>query len=489
MDPRARGGDEDERRLDSWKEIAAFFRRDPRTVKRWEKERALPVHRIPGKGRSGVYAYAHELQRWLEQHPVDTVPATEPGQAGSSSGASSSVGMLLTRWRLRGLLVLLILALGTAGLLGVAGAALRPRSVHPGNAVDPEVAQAYLACRYAWSKRSAERLHEAVDCFTRLTERAPRFAPAYAGLADSYSLLREYSLMPDGEAFPRAIAAAQRAVELDPESSLGHRALAFAAFNWSFDVATAEREFRRAIALDPRDAEAHHWFATSLMLLARNAEALEEIARAQELEPTSASIVADRGFILYAAGQQEEALEVVGRLARTEPDLVSPHRYLAEMYFNRNDYRSYLAESRRFAELLGDPEALSAVHAEERALAAGGPSALLEQLRTQREGRHARGSAGAYPVAQIESLLGLREEALSHLEEAVARHEPLVMAMRIDPPLANLHGDPRYQQLLVQLGLAGTPGGRRPRGPPLVHQRSIDRPSAASTAGHRLAPR
>ncbi len=448
MNLRAGAGVEDEGRLDSWKEIAAFFRRDPRTVKRWEKERALPVHRIPGNGRGGVYAYAHELQRWLERNPGDEAP---PGPHPATSGMDprSPAG-----WRPAALLVLLVLALGAGGLVWVGGERWRPSTVHPGPAAEPEAAQLYLECRYAWSRRSAERLQEAVECFNRLVQRAPRFAPAYAGLADSYNLLREYSLMPDGEAFPRAIAAAQKAVELDPDSSLGHRALAFAAFNWSFDVSTAEREFRTAIALDPRDADAHHWFATSLMLLARHAEALEEIGRAQELEPTSPSIVADRGLILYAAGQQDDAVEVESRLARTEPALVSPHRYLAEMYFHRGDYRSYLVESRRFVELLGDPEALSAVGEEERALASGGPPALLELLLEQRQNRHARGAAGAYPVAQIESLLDLREQALSHLDEAIARHEPLVMAMRIDPPLANLRHESHYRELLLHLGLA-----------------------------------
>ena len=457
MDLRAGAGVEDERRLDSWKEIAAFFRRDPRTVKRWEKERALPVHRIPGKGRGGVYAYAHELRRWLEHHPGDDEEPGEPRPEARASDRGSP-----RAWRPAALLILLVLVLGAGGLVWVGGERWRPSAVHPGQSADPEAAQQYLQCRYAWSRRSAERLQDAVECFNRLVKRAPGYAPAYAGLADSYNLLREYSLMPDSEAFPRAIAAAQKAVDLDPESSLGHRALAFAAFNWSFDVPTAEREFRTAITLDPRDADAHHWFATSLMLLGRHADALEEIGRAQELEPTSSSIVADRGLVLYAAGQQEEAVEVESRLARTEPDLVSPHRYLAEMYFHRGDYASYLVEFRRFVELLDDPEALSAVVEDERALASGGPQALLEQLLVQRQNRHARGSAGAYPVAQIESLLGLREQALSHLEEAIARHEPLVMAMRVDPPLASLRGESRYRLLLVRLGLATGLAGEPP---------------------------
>ena len=466
MDPRAGVGAEDDRRLDSWKEIAAFFRRDPRTVKRWEKERALPVHRIPGKGRSGVYAYAHELRRWLEHNALDADPPRIPEPAPvapASPPASSSVETSPQPWRPGILLVLLILVLGTAGLLWVAGASPRPSGARSLHGAGPEIARAYLECRYAWSKRTAERLQEAVDCFTHLIERDPRFAPAYAGLADSYNLLREYSLMPDNEAFPRAIAAAQKAVELDPDSSLGHRSLAFAAFNWSFDVPAAEREFRKAIALDPRDAEAHHWFATSLMLLGRHAKALEEIGRAQELEPTSASIVADRGLILYAAGQQREGLELLARLARTEPDLVSPHRYLADMHFNRAEYQMYLVEARRFAELLRDPDSLAAVAEEEAAMTDGGPPALLERLGLRRLARYEKGSAGAYPLAQIESLLGRKEQALTHLEEACARHEPAALAMRVDPTMANLRGEPGFQALLARLGLsAGLPGAPLP---------------------------
>jgi tetratricopeptide (TPR) repeat protein len=463
MDPRS-GGIEDER-LDSWKEIAAFFRRDPRTVKRWEKERGLPIHRLPGDRRSGVFAYAQELQRWLEQNPVDeasptdgTHPATLTSPA--SSLAASPVARSPASWRPRILLMLLVLGIGAGGLLWMDRASRQPVAQRSTQSVDPQITQAYLGCRYAWSKRSAERLREAVDCFTRLTERAPRFAPAYAGLADSYSLLREYSLMPDSEAFPRAIAAAEKAVELDPSSSLGHRALAFAAFNWSFDVPTAEREFRTAIALDLRDAEAHHWFATSLMLLGRHAEALEEIGRAQALEPTSPAIVSDRGMILCAAGRQEEGLELLDRLARTEPGLMSPHRYLADMHFNRAEYVAYLVEARRFAELLGDRSTLEGVAEEERALAEGGAPALLEALRIRRMTRYEQGAAGAYPVVQIESLLDLREHALTHLEEAFARHEPSVMAMGIDPTLRNLRGEPGYQRLRERLGLApGAPSG------------------------------
>jgi len=455
MDPRA-GGVEDERRLDSWKEIAAFFRRDQRTVKRWEKERALPVHRIPGNGRGGVYAYPHELRRWLEQ---DGTAATEApgGSVPAGSAPPSPSGSRAEPGQSRRPMLFLVVLLGTAGALWVTAAARQvtlARSTPVAlRGADPEVARSYLACRYGWSKRTAEQLRDSVDCFTQLLVRDPGFAPAYAGLADSYNLLREYSLMPDGEAFPRAITAAKKAVELDPSSSLGHRALAFAAFHWSFDVPTAEREFRTALDLDPQDAEAHHWFATALMLLARNAEAVAEIGRAQELEPTSSSIVADRALILHHAGRGEEAMAVLVRLSRTEPELVSPHRYLQEIHFGRGEYGAALKETRRVAELLHDAEGLASATEELRVLEAGGSSALLEAMRIKRLARYERGSGAAYPLAQVEALLAQREVALAHLEEACAGHEPAAMGMRIDPAMASLHREPQFQKLLVRLGL------------------------------------
>jgi len=455
MDP-VTGGGEDERRLDSWKEIAAFFRRDQRTVKRWEKERALPVHRIPGSGRSGVYAYPHELRHWLEQD--GTLAAEIPnGPRAATAALASPAAPAAELAHPRRPVLFLVLLLGAAGVLWVAAAARQltlARSTPTAlRGADPELARGYLACRYAWSKRTAEQLRDSVDCFTQLLVRDPGFAPAYAGLADSYNLLREYSLMPDGEAFPRAITAARKAVELDPASSLGHRALAFAAFHWSFDVPTAEREFRTALALDPQDAEAHHWLATALMLLARNSEAVAEIGRAQELEPTSSSIVADRALILHHAGRGEEAMAALNRLTRTEPELVSPHRYLQQIHFGRAEYRAALVEARRVAELLHDPEGMGAADEEMRVLQAGGPSALLEAMRARRLARYERGPGGVYPLAQVEALLGEREVALAHLEEACAGHEPAAMTMRIDPTLGLLHRDPQFRKLLMRLGL------------------------------------
>src|ERR1019366_4026317 len=143
--------------------------------------------------------------------------------------------------------------------------------------VDPEAQDLYLKGRYYWDKRTPDDLNKAVDFFTQASIRDPNYAQAYVGLADCYNLLREYAAMTPEEAYPRALAAAKTAVELDDSSAEAHNSLAFVTFYWNWDVAGAEREFRRALELNPTYVVAHHWYATFLMTIGRLPEALEQI--------------------------------------------------------------------------------------------------------------------------------------------------------------------------------------------------------------------
>src|SRR5262249_42511635 len=161
----------------------------------------------------------------------------------------------------------------------------------------------YLKGRFYFEKRTPADLNTAVDAFTQAIVHDPAYAQAYVGLADTYSLLREYSTMPTLEAEQRARAAAQKAVELDPNLAEAHTSLAFSEF-WGFlDAAGADREFRRAIELDPNLARAHHWYATFLIEIQRTQDALTEIERARQLDPSSKSILADKGVLLLDAGR------------------------------------------------------------------------------------------------------------------------------------------------------------------------------------------
>ncbi|MGA9386556.1 MAG: tetratricopeptide repeat protein, partial [Candidatus Sulfotelmatobacter sp.] len=427
------------KRLDSWKEIAAFFDRDERTVKRWEKERGLPVYRVPGSIRGGVFAYGDELAEWLQAphhnwEPVE-VAATVAVSADGDRGRTIPVNVLTLKLpsdvpaadrqsvplppppsATITFLWMLPLVLITGSFLAFSFGHREPRYKSALAAPPPPSAEAqdlYLKGRYHFEKRTPADLNQAVDFFTQAIVHDPAYAAPYVGLADSYNLLREFSVLAPQEAFPRARAAAAKAVELDPNSAEAHNSLAFASFWGFFDVATAEREFKRALELNPGLPRAHHWYATFLIETGRTQEALAEIERARQLDPSSTPILADKGCILTAAGKTEEARTLLTQLAASQPDFVPPHRYLAEdIYFREGNYAGYFTESATVAHLRHDAKAQKNIDLQKAAYASGGHRGLLEQrLNTSRESFD-HGTGSAFDVADAFAALGEDNEAL-----------------------------------------------------------------------------
>ncbi len=276
----------------------------------------------------------------------------------------------------------------------------------PRHPVNHDAEDLYLKGRVYWSKRTPESLHQAVDAFNQAIARDPGYSDAYVGLADSYNLLREFSVMPQGEAYFKAFAASKKAIQLDPQSSEAHATLAFVTFWGMWDAPGAEKEFRRAIELDPNNSKAHHWFATFLHALGRHNEALREIDNARKLDPNSSSILADRGALLLGAGRREEGLQLLRQLETAEPDFVSPHRYLRFAYFESRDYPNYLAEFRKEATLMHDPATLSEVDAAARGYASGGERGMLEAQLSAQEKLYGEGKESAFFIAQTEARLG-----------------------------------------------------------------------------------
>ena len=489
-------------RLDSWKEIAAFFGRDERTVNRWEKELGLPVHRLPGtKGR--VYGYTDELSDWLAaSRSVETV-LPKPGPAKPSdaelpsarltviTGRNSSIPVQpapiqaalpakaplespVGQHREWGWLVAATLVLGLAFALAlfrhtdtdvntVSDNKRKASTAAPGQsrgvvqasspAHNPEAEQLYLKGRYYWNKRTPEDLNKAVDYFTQAIVHDPGYASAYVGLADSYNLLREYTAMPASEAYPRAFAAAKKAVELDDESSSAHAALAFVLFYGRWDVANAEAEFRRAIDLDPNNAVAHHWYANYLMTVHRLPESVAEVERAEAIDPSSASILADRANILVQAGRQDEGIALLKQMEVTEPTFRSPHLYLRYYYRASADYPDFLIELKKEALLLHDHSALAIAMAAEKGFGAGGAKAMFESMLLMQKKYYAQGSVSPIMLADSCALLGNKEEALQYLKAAYDQHDGLLLSVKDDRALDILHGEPAYRELLMRMNL------------------------------------
>ncbi len=448
------------RRLDSWKEIASFFRRDERTVKRWEKERGLPVHRLQGSPTGRVYAYSDELLRWMKS-PVSNEPATStmeasetdlepltaevpqtaaptqqaPEQDGSNwrRRASDKVPPARRGWPLAALVVVVVVVVlvviggfsyfKRVWVRSVRSDATPGKSLAPSRATNPEAQDFYLKGRFEWDKRTPESLNKAVDYFTQAIVHDPNYAPAYVGLADCYNLLREYSAMPAEDAYPRALAAAKKAVELDDSSAEAHTSLAFATFFGSFDAAGAEREFRRALALNPNDARAHHWYASFLYTEGRYPEALSQIEIAQQLDPASNSILADKGLILLYAGPREQGVALLKQLESTEPAFPSTYRYLQDAALMDKDYPAYLEAGFKAARLLHDERQLAILNAEEKGFARGQRQGMFESLLEEQKKLYAEGHLSAYELAATYGLSGNKAKALEYLERAYDHHE------------------------------------------------------------------
>jgi len=450
------------RRLRSWKEIAAFFGCDERTVKRWEDVRGLPVHRVPNGSRSAVFAYEDELRTWLHTKSGDDTSKSAVDGAGDSDKAGKvllhrvigGTGTIPHKWLLG--LVLIIIAVTMAFALPRMKALAPPSGELRTSNRDSDSAEArrsYQAGLYGWQSRTPVGLSRAVDDFTQAIVYDPKYAKAYAGLADCYNLLREYTAMPSDYAFPRAKAAAERAVALDPSLAGAHAALAFADFYWSHDTTAALREFERAIRLDPNNASSRQWYAVVLANLRRLPEALVQIDEAQQLDSASSSILADKGIILFDSGRVDEAISLLRGLEETAPQFSSPRLYLADIYRARNDDAGFVREFSTYARLRehGADRAIAQSAAE--GLATGGHKGMLMAMLRVQQRLFSKEQDAAYLLAETNAQLGNTHEAMRYLRLSFSRHESAAVALNNQAEFRTLHALPDFVNLVKSAGL------------------------------------
>ena len=434
------------RRLDTWKEIATWFGRDERTVRRWETSRGLPVHRVPGGAGGTVYAFEAELAAWLRGHP-------ETGESEKAAPVPSNPARPRTKvyvWLAAGGLAAIVLAFGLAQLLSLRGAGQAPPQT---GSHDPQAVAFYRSGLYEWQTRTPIGLEHAVADFKQAIARDPDYAEAYAGLANCYNLLREYTTMPPGEAYPRAKAAAERAIALNPAIAEAHAALAFDDFYWSRDVRGANREFRQALALDPRNAAAHHWYATFLMTIREFPQAVSEIEKAQALDSASTAILADKGLMLFYDGRSEEAVALLARLEQAEPAFLSPHQYLAAIYGARRDDHSFLREIAAAAAARHSEEARRIADAGISGFAAGGRDAMFKAMLGVDKLLYAQGKISAYEFALAYADVNDEADAIAYLKLSLSRHETDNVALAVERRLDGLRAKPEFRPLLSTAGL------------------------------------
>ncbi|HYO62599.1 MAG TPA: protein kinase [Pyrinomonadaceae bacterium] len=309
-----------------------------------------------------------------------------------------------------------------------------------------EAYQAYLRGRYFWNRRTAEGFRKALEHFQRAIEIDRRYALAYAGLADCYALQSDYGVVPPHTAMPEARRAAARAIELDNTLAEAHTSLAFVKMAYEWDWAGAEQEFRSAIKLNPNYATAHQWYASCLVQMGRFDEALAEIQRAQELDPLSLIINANRGLYLYYAKQYDAAFEQVKKTLEVDRTFGVAHLYLGYLNLQRQGAEAAIGEFQEAITYKRDgPEVQAALG---HAYAVAGQTARareqLERLRGPQQGHY----VSPYFVAIVYAGLGERESALEWLQKAYEDRHPGMVLMKVDPRFDPLRPDPRFQELL-----------------------------------------
>lgn len=314
--------------------------------------------------------------------------------------------------------------------------------------VNPEAYEAYLKGRYFWNKRTADGLKRAVVYFDLAIERDPKYAQAYAGLADSYDLLGdwEYGSFAPNEAYPKAKAAAIKALELDSTLSEAHTSLAFSLDVFDWDWATAETEFKRAIELNPGYATAHQWYADHLIEMGRDSEAIAEMRKAENLDPLSLIISADMAGILLVAHLDDEAVEQSRRTLAMDPNFAIAHLEIGQAFIQKHSYNEAIAEFRRAIELSGGSTSCVSNLAYAYAVSNRRSEAvkILDNVKM-------RSTRNAAEIASIYVGLGEKDAAMMWLEKACAEHfnPSILLRRRFDP----VRSDPRFQDLVRRIGL------------------------------------
>lgn len=590
-------------RLDSWKEIAAFFDRDIRTVQLWEKKEGLPVYRHEHAGRPTVYSYREELDSWLRTRThAKAAPAPEPPIADTAAPIPPVVAAVRLEGRSRLLLPLLaVIALSTAtitvlsvrhrahpqppplstGMLAVlpfedltpsAGKApaagpsdfvvdgltddvitdlgrsgqlpvisrlsvmqfhgqseslpsiaakLHATTVLEGEVardkdtvqvtarlvdavhdrelwaetyrrsdpsviawqdevaaeistavahtltgataaasydarpVDPRVRVATLTGRYLWNQRDEPDMRRAIDEFRKAIALDPGYAPAWAGLADSYNLMAVWGSMRASEAFPQARADAEQALALDPSSAEGWNSLAFEVYRYEWDFGRADADFRKAIAANPNYAVAHQWYGEFLGDLRRFDESIAESRRAQDLDPLSAMVSCDLADAYMHAGRYAEAREVLRHVLSLYPNFQPAHGYLATIDGIAGDNAAAEKETALYAQMTGDVTGVKLMRASEES--SGGQ---LTRARAEVDAYLATTAGAATPPynkAELYFEVGETEAGYAALEKAFQERTWWMVTLMVDPGFAVVRRQPRFIAMEKRVGLPVRP--------------------------------
>jgi tetratricopeptide (TPR) repeat protein len=439
-------------RLESWKEIAAYLRRTVRTVQRWEREQGLPVHRLRHNKLATIFAYPSELDRWWAERRLQI--ESEEGQRFADAEASSSGQVpaavppptisshapcdeLLARRR-RTVVAVACVSLAVLAVAWVGGE-VRLESRSAG------AERLYLKGRRSWNQRTPQGFQQALAAFQHSLELDPVNARAFSGLADTYSLLEAFGIFKPEDALPKALAAARKAVELAPDLGETHTSLSFVLWETG-DRQAAFQEIRRAIALNPQYSTARHWHALYLQDSGQYQDAVHEGRAARALDPESSIIGSDLAIMLRNAGRADEARALLEELALARPTFADIRVQLAEAYRLNGQYDRAL-EQITFAIQNGDERASTIARLGWLQAKNGIPRGALDSARRLRMMQEQGGTVP--PQAMVEALTasGDFDTALRLIAGGVRQESQWVTMIPMSDVYAALVADPRWRQL------------------------------------------
>ncbi len=323
-------------------------------------------------------------------------------------------------------------------------------------AANPEVYQLYLNGRYHADKGTYDGLMKGIEYFQQAIAKDPNYALAYASLADSYVELGGWlTYLPPSEAGPKAKAAAMKALELDDSLGEAHAALARAQYYFGWDWPSAEREFKRAVELNPNSAISHHGYSELLLARARFDESIAEGMRALDIDPLSPQIVADLAYTYLVMRRYDEAIAQHRKALDLDPNAAWIRHDMAYAYTLKGAYAQALAEEDKI------PVQAKVVAAENKLIASGigwiyavsGRRADALKIAKELKDLSSHAYVDFYQVAEIYAALGDKDEAFRLLEKAYEEHSSNMPFLAVDPFWDGIRSDPRYADLLRRMGL------------------------------------
>jgi len=316
-------------------------------------------------------------------------------------------------------------------------------------AIDPEALDLYIKGRYYWNKRGPGLL-KSIGMFTQALDLDPTFALAYSGMADAYVQLGYGNGLAPRDAFPKARAAATRALQLDSTMAEPHATLAFVHMYYDWDWPRADAEFRHALSLNPSYATAHEWYGLFLSAMGRFGEARSEEKRAEELDPLSIAVGGTAGWVLYYAGDFERAKQELKIVLREDSSFALGHLYLGRVYQETHNLDSAMAQYESTGPL---HEWVPTVAGKGYVLALLGKNAEARATLAKLDSMSRKAYVTAYGVALVYAALQQPDSAFIWLDRGVAERTNWMVWLNRDPRWAPIRGDPRFAALTRRVGL------------------------------------